>query len=84
VTFRVEVVDPLLGGVAGFVLKVLWKLLGPVVVRLTADENVSIELTVSEEVPELPTGIVIGETALNVKSGTITLKDALPLLLPVV
>ena len=74
-----EVVELLLGGVAGFGLKLRWKLLGPVVLRLTADENVSIEPMVSVEVPELPTGMVMGVTALMLKSGTITVNEALEL-----
>ena len=67
---------------AGFGLKLLWKPLGPVALRVTADENVSTEPTVSVEVPELPTGTVIGVTGLMVKSGTITVNEALELLLP--
>ena len=81
---RVEMLELLLGGVVGFGLKLRWKLLGPLAPRLTADENVSIEPTVSDEVPDEPIETVIGETALREKSGTITVKDALPELLVVV
>jgi len=78
---KVEAVDPLLGGVTGFGLKLLSKFPGPEEVRLTADENVSIELTVTDEVPDPPTTILIGEVAVREKSGTSTVNEAVPELL---
>lgn len=79
-TLRADVLEPLLGGVTEVGLKLVLNPAGGVAERLTADENVSIELTVTVEVPEPPTAIVIGVVALREKSGTITVKFALPLL----
>ena len=79
-TLRVDVFDPSLGGVTGFGLKVLLNPPGGVAERFTADEKVSIEPTVRVDVPEPPTAIVIGLTGFSEKSGTITVKFALPLL----
>ena len=77
---RLEI-DPSLGGVTGLGLKLSWKPLGPEAVRVTGEENVSIEFTVIDVVAVPPTIIVIGAGALNEKSGTITRNEALSVLL---
>jgi len=78
---RVDVFEPSLGGVTEPGLKLVLKPPGAVAPRLTADAKVSIEPIVRVDVPEPPTAIVIGVVALSEKSGTITVKFALPLLL---
>ena len=78
-TVKVDESVPSLGGVTGFGLKLSWKPLGPEALSVTADEKVSIEFTGTDVIADPPTAIVIA--VLNEKSGTMTLNEALSVLL---